>query len=235
MKILVIIPTFNEVENPPLILRQILGLGIPDLSVLIVDDDSPDGTGELAEKLRGKHPNLEVLHRKKKEGLGRAYLAGFGYVLTKGAELVVEMDADGSHHVADLRRLVDTLINADDVDVVAGFRFVKGGSVDYPWYRILISKIANSFANFILRLGVRDATAGFKVHRREVVETVLEDDASSSGYSFQVETLLRAKRKGFKIKEIPTTFVDPKRGRSKMRFIEVWDGSWQVLRLGLKR
>lgn len=239
MKIFIIIPTFNEVENLARILEQIFNSPLiphpSQLNVLVVDDNSPDGTGELAEKLRSKYPHLEVLHRPRKAGLGKAYLAGFSYVLSKGADLVVEMDADGSHQIADLRRLIDTLINADDVDVVVGSRYTKGGSVDYPWHRVLVSKLANSFANFILRLGLRDATSGFKVYRREVVKLFLKDDFSSSGYSFQVETLLRAKRAGFKIKEVPITFIDRKRGKSKMRFREVWEGSWRVLRLGLKR
>ena len=233
-KIFVVIPTFNEVENLPQILGQLFTLSFDkeqpcQMSVLVVDDNSPDGTGELVEKLRERYPNLEVLHREKKEGLGRAYLAGFGYVLTKGADLVVEMDADGSHQVADLHRLIDA---ADGVDVVVGSRYVKGGSVDYPWYRVLISKLANNFANFILRLGVKDATSGFKAYRRGVAELFLKDDFSSSGYSFQVETLLRAKRAGFKIKEVPITFVDRTKGKSKMRFKEIWEGSWRVLRLG---
>jgi len=232
MKTFVIIPTFNEAENLPHILGQIFALKLPDLSVLAVDDDSPDGTGELAERLKEKYSNLEVLHRKKKGGLGQAYLAGFNYVLPKGAELVVEIDADGSHNPAELTRLLE---HTNGADVVVGSRYVEGGSVDYPWHRIFISKLANNFANFVLRLGVKDATAGFKVYRRPVVELFLKDDFSSSGYSFQVETLLRAKRAGFKIKEVPITFTDRKKGKSKMRFREVWDGSWRVLRLGFKR
>lgn len=244
-KTFVIVPTFNEVENLPTLIKEISELPTTrseiatpalrdsnyQLSILIVDDNSPDGTGELAEKLRSKYPNLEVLHRRRKEGLGRAYLAGFSYVLTKGAELVVEMDADGSHNPGELPRLLEA---ASTFDVVVGSRYVAGGSVDYPWYRVLISKLANGFANFVLRLGVKDATAGFKVYRRAVVELFLKDDFSSSGYSFQVETLLRAKRAGFKIKEIPITFSDRMRGASKMRLKEVIEGSLDILRLRFK-
>lgn len=241
-KIFIIIPTFNEAENLSALIKEISNLSIVNLpvrqagcqlSILVVDDNSPDGTGELAEKLRSKYPYLEVLHRPAKGGLGKAYLAGFSYVLTKGADLVVEMDADGSHQVADLRRLLKEATR-NHADVIIGSRYVKGGSVDYPWHRVLISKLANGFANFILRLGVKDATSGFKVYRREVVGLFLKDDFSSSGYSFQVETLLRAKRAGFKIKEVPIAFIDRKKGKSKMRFREVWEGSWRILRLGLK-
>lgn len=231
MKTFVIIPTFNEAENLPHILGQIFALKLPDLSVLVVDDNSPDGTGKLAEELKEKYPNLEVLHRKEKKGLGEAYLAGFEYVLPKRAELVVEIDADGSHSPADLSRLLE---HANGADVVVGSRYVEGGSVDYPWHRIFISKLANNFANFVLRLGVRDATAGFKVYRRPVVELFLKDDFSSSGYSFQVETLLLAKKEGFRIREVPITFIDRTKGKSKLRFREVWEGSWRVLRLGIR-
>lgn len=145
---------------------------------------------------------------------------------------MVEMDADGSHNPAELPRLLDA---AATFDVVVGSGYVEDGSVDYPWYQVLISKLANNFANFIFRLGVKHATAGFKVYRQGVVVLFLEDDFSSSGYSFQVETLLRAKRAGFKIKEVPIAFTDRKQGKSNMRFRGVWEGSLRVLRLGLKQ
>ncbi len=231
MKTFVIIPTFNEIKNLPRILERIFALPLFDLFVLVVDDGSPDGTGRLAEKLKEEYPRLEVLHRGKKEGLGRAYLAGFAHVLGGGAELMVEMDCDGSHDPADLLLLLES---THDADVIVGSRYVAGGAVDYPWHRVFISRVANEFANLILRLGIKDATAGFKVYRRPVVELFLEDDFSSSGYSFQVETLLRAKKAGFKIKEIPITFTDRTQGRSKMGLGEVLQGSWDVLRLRFK-
>jgi dolichol-phosphate mannosyltransferase len=237
-KIFVVIPTYNEAENLPPLIKQLFSLNSPDLSVLVVDDNSPDGTGEIAKRLREDYPRLSALCRPEKKGLGAAYLAGFRYLFEReglsgraDAEesfYLVKMDADGSHRVEDLERL---LKERDVSEVVVGSRYVKGGKVDYPWQRILISKSANWFANLVLGLGVKDATSGFKVYPGKVIDLFLKDGLSSSGYSFQVETLLLAKKAGFRIKEVPIAFVDRTRGKSKMRLREVWEGSWRVLML----
>jgi dolichol-phosphate mannosyltransferase len=209
------LPTYNERENlEPMVraLGEVLaGAGL-DARVLVIDDNSPDGTGELADRLAAELPWLEVLHRERKEGLGPAYLAGFRRVLAGDAGLVLEMDCDFSHDPADVPRLVAALENAD---LAIGSRYVKGGQVR-NWGRIrrAVSRGGCLYAQAILGFGVRDPTAGFRCFRREVLETIALDRIRSKGYAFQIETTYRATRAGFRVVEIPITFADRAGGRS---------------------
>jgi dolichol-phosphate mannosyltransferase len=223
------LPTYNERENlEPMVraLGEVLaGAGL-DARVLVIDDNSPDGTGELADRLAAELPWLEVLHRERKEGLGPAYLAGFRRVLAGDAGLVLEMDCDFSHDPADVPRLVAALENAD---LAIGSRYVKGGQVR-NWGRIrrAVSRGGCLYAQAILGFGVRDPTAGFRCFRREVLETIALDRIRSKGYAFQIETTYRATRAGFRVVEIPITFADRAEGRSKMSRRIVLEAVWKV-------
>ncbi len=206
-------PTYNESENLASIVAAIYA-ALPETALLIIDDGSPDGTGELAEGLRAQRPTLDVMHRAGKQGLGTAYVEGFRYALTHDYECVFEMDADFSH---DPRYLPDLLAAAADADLVIGSRYVPGGQTpDWGLSRRLISGFGNVFARTILRLPVRDCTAGFKCYRREVIEAFDLDAIRLEGYAFQIETVYQAYRKGFRIVEVPIVFPDRKIGTSKM-------------------
>ncbi len=203
--------------------------------MLVVDDGSPDGTGELADRLAERHDDVEVLHRARKEGLGPAYVAGFQRALDGGAALVAQMDADFSHDPADLPRL---LAAAEDADLVLGSRYVDGGGVaDWGAVRRLISRGGSAYARTVLRLGVRDLTGGFKVFRREVLERIDLETISSLGYAFQVETTFRALRAGFRVVEVPIVFADRRVGESKMSGEIVLEAALRVpaMRLGRRR
>jgi dolichol-phosphate mannosyltransferase len=223
------LPTYNEGENlEPMVraLGEVLaGAGL-DARVLVIDDNSPDGTGELADRLAAELPWLDVLHRERKEGLGPAYLAAFRRVLAGDAGLVMEMDCDFSHDPADVPRLVAALENAD---LAIGSRYVKGGGVR-NWGRIrrAVSRGGCLYAQAILGFGVRDSTAGFRCFRREVLETIALDRIRSKGYAFQIETTYRATRAGFRVVEIPITFADRAEGRSKMSRRIVLEAVWKV-------
>jgi len=211
------LPTYNERENLEAIVRalaDVLARAGLDGRVLVVDDASPDGTGEIADRLAAEHEFVRVLHRERKEGLGPAYLAGFHRVLAEGAELVMEMDADFSHDPNDVPRLVRA---AEAADLVVGSRYVAGGGVrNWGAVRRTVSRGGCLYAQAILGLGVRDSTAGFKVFRREVLETIDLDAIRSKGYAFQIETVYRAVRAGFRVTEVPITFADRETGSSKM-------------------
>jgi dolichol-phosphate mannosyltransferase len=211
------LPTYNERENLEAIVRALAAVfaraGL-DGRVLVVDDASPDGTGEIADRLAAEHDFVGVLHRERKEGLGPAYLAGFHRVLAEGADLVMEMDADFSHDPNDVPRLVRAV---EAADLVVGSRYVAGGGVrNWGAVRRAVSRGGCLYAQAILGLGVRDSTAGFKVFRREVLETIDLDAIRSKGYAFQIETVYRAVRAGFRVTEVPITFADRETGSSKM-------------------
>ena len=228
------LPTYNERENLEPMLRALgevlAGAGI-DGRVLVIDDDSPDGTGELADRLAAELSWVEVLHRERKEGLGPAYLAAFRHVLAGEADLVLEMDCDFSHDPADVPRLVAA---TESADLAIGSRYVEGGQVR-NWGRIrrAISRGGCSYAQAILGFGVRDSTAGFRCFRREVLETIALDRIRSKGYAFQIETTYRAVRAGFGVTEIPITFVERTEGRSKMSRGIVLEAVWKVPSLRL--
>jgi dolichol-phosphate mannosyltransferase len=202
----------------------------PDDRVLVIDDDSPDGTGELADRLAAELPFVDVLHRERKDGLGRAYVAGFRVALEQGAELVLEMDCDFSHDPQDVPRLIAA---AADADLVLGSRYVPGGGVrDWGLVRRLISRAASLYTRLLL-MPVHDATGGFKCFRREVLEQLDLDAITSRGYMFQIETTFRARRAGFRVVEIPITFADREVGGSKMSGAIVAEAIWKVPALRL--
>ncbi|HSB19677.1 MAG TPA: polyprenol monophosphomannose synthase [Anaeromyxobacteraceae bacterium] len=210
---LVCLPTYDERENLGPMVEAVLAAA-PGIEILVVDDDSPDGTGRLADEIAAREPRVHVLHRVRKEGLGRAYLAGFAWALERDYGLVLEMDCDFSHHP---RYLPAMLAAADRADLVLGSRYVPGGgTVNWGLGRKLISRGGSLYARLILGLRVRDLTGGFKCFRREVLEAVDLPSVECSGYAFQIELTFRAARRGFRIAEIPIVFEDRRVGRSKM-------------------
>ena len=212
-KALVCLPTYDERENLAPMVEAILAQA-PAVEILVIDDNSPDGTGRLADELAAREPRLHVLHRQGKEGLGRAYLAGFAWALQRGYGLVLEMDCDFSH---DPRYLPALLAAAADHDLVLGSRYVPGGgTVNWGRLRKLISRGGSLYARTILGLSVRDLTGGFKCFRREVLEAIDLPTVQCTGYAFQIELTWRAARRGFRILELPITFADRRVGRSKM-------------------
>lgn len=212
-RVLVVMPTYDERDNLDRVLDR-LRAAVAAVDVLVVDDASPDGTGKLADSRAASDDRVYVLHRAAKEGLGPAYIAGFRWGLERGYDAFVEMDADGSHAPEELPRLLAAL---DDADVVLGSRWVSGGSVvDWPRRRELLSRGGNAYARLMLGLPVRDATGGFRVYRRGVLESVELADVASAGYCFQVDVLWRAWRMGFRIVEVPIRFVERTAGVSKM-------------------
>lgn len=229
VRAVVCLPTYNEREN---VERMVRALGEHGVGVLVIDDNSPDGTGEIADRLADELDYVDVLHRARKEGLGPAYLAGFARALGDGAELVLEMDCDFSHDPADVPRLVAA---AEDADVVLGSRYVEGGSIaNWGPLRRLISEGGSLYARLLLGVPVRDLTGGFKCYRREVLERVDLGAITSKGYAFQIETTYRALRAGFRVKEIPITFVDREHGGSKMSRTIVLEAIWKVPALRLR-
>ncbi len=230
MRGLICLPTYDERENLEPMLRALGEVLGPDDRVLVIDDNSPDGTGELADRLAAELPFVDVLHRERKEGIGRAYLAGFRVALEGGAELVLEMDCDFSHDPKDVPRLIEA---AGDADLVLGSRYVSGGGVrNWGLLRRLISRGASLYTRLLL-MPVRDATGGFKCFRREVLERLDLDAIGSRGYMFQIETTFRARRLGFRVVEIPITFVDREAGVSKMSRTIVLEAIWKVPALRL--
>ncbi|HEU5359398.1 MAG TPA: polyprenol monophosphomannose synthase [Gemmatimonadales bacterium] len=210
---LVVIPTYNEAANLPQIVPAVLARD-PRLEVLVVDDNSPDGTGQLADRLAAADPRVHVLHRAAKEGLGRAYLAGFRWALARDFALIFEMDADFSH---DPKYLPDFLAAIGEADLVLGSRYSGGVNVvNWPMSRLLLSWSANKYVRWVAGLPLTDSTGGFKCFRREVLAAIDLDDVRSNGYAFQIEMSFRAWRKGFRLKEIPIVFVDRVEGQSKM-------------------
>jgi dolichol-phosphate mannosyltransferase len=232
---MVCLPTYNERENLEPMLRALEGVLGPDDRVLVIDDDSPDGTGELADRLAAELGFVDVLHRPEKEGLGPAYLAGFRLALDAGAELIVEIDCDFSHDPLDLPRL---LMAADEADVVLGSRYVSGGGIEnWGLLRRAISAGGSLYARLLLGVPVRDLTGGFKVFRRAVLEAIPLDRVRSRGYAFQIELTYRALRRGFRVEEVPIRFADRAVGGSKMSRAIVLEAIWKVplLRLAALR
>jgi dolichol-phosphate mannosyltransferase len=226
----VCLPTYNERENLEPMLRA---LGDKGVHVLVIDDNSPDGTGQLADRLAQELGYVDVLHRERKEGLGPAYLAGFRQVLASEAELVLEMDCDFSHDPDDVPRLIAAV--ADGADLALGSRYVPGGGVrNWGLLRRLISAGGSSYARIILGVKVRDLTGGFKCYRRAVLEAIDLDAVDSKGYAFQIETTYRALRAGFEVVEVPITFADREVGGSKMSKAIVAEAIWKVPGLRLK-
>ena len=224
----VCLPTYNERENLEPMLRALAGKSV---SVLVIDDNSPDGTGGLADRLAGELDYVGVLHRERKEGLGPAYLAGFRRALADGAEFVLEMDCDFSHDPNDVPRLVAA---ARDSDLVLGSRYVAGGAVgNWGLVRRFVSAGGSWYARVLLGTRIRDLTGGFKCYRREVLETIDLDAIESKGYAFQIETTYRALRAGFRVVEIPIRFVDREAGGSKMSKTIVLEAIWKVPALRL--
>lgn len=228
-RLVVVIPTYNERENLPDVVRRIHAT-TPDVDVLVVDDNSPDGTGALADQLARHDDRVKVLHRSTKEGLGRAYQAGFARVLDEGYDVIGEMDADGSHRPEDLPRLLDAIGSAD---LVIGSRWIPGGStVNWPRRRQWLSRTANTYARAALGVPVRDATAGFRLYRREVFDQVRLDSIGAQGYVFQTEMVWRTWRSGLRVVEVPITFVERTHGYSKMSADVAWESLRRITRWG---
>jgi dolichol-phosphate mannosyltransferase len=231
-----ILPTYNEAVNVAPFVRAVL----PELAeasaehrILIVDDNSPDGTGRIADRLANELDAVEVLHRPEKQGLGVAYLAGFEKALAAGADLILEMDSDFSHSPADVPRLIDT---AADADVVLGSRYVPGGGVsDWGLVRRVLSRGGSWYARLVLSVNVHDLTGGFKCFRREVLEALDLGSIHAEGYGFQIELTYRAIRSGFRVKEIPIVFRERQAGISKMTARIALEAVWKVPALRLRR
>ncbi|BBX73297.1 polyprenol monophosphomannose synthase [Mycobacterium shinjukuense] len=232
-RVLVIIPTFNERENLPLIHRRVKD-ACPDVHVLVVDDSSPDGTGQLADELTRTDPGrTHVLHRTAKAGLGAAYLEGFAWGLSRGYAVLVEMDADGSHAPEQLYRLLDAVDAGADLAI--GSRYVHGGTVrNWPWRRLALSKTANTYSRLALGIGVHDITAGYRAYRREVLETIDLDSVDSKGYCFQIEMTWRTVNAGYVVVEVPITFTERAIGVSKMSGSNIREALVKVTRWGLQ-
>jgi len=229
LKATVCLPTYNERENVERMVRTLHGL---DVNVLVIDDGSPDGTGEIADRLAGELEGVSVLHRPKKEGLGPAYLAGFARALDEGADLILEMDCDFSHDPNDVPRLIAATA---DADFVLGSRYTEGGGTkNWGLLRRVISRWGSLYAQVLLGLHVRDLTGGFKCYRRAVIEALPLDEIHSKGYAFQIETTYRATRKGFTVREVPITFADRVEGGSKMSRAIVVEAVWKVPLLRLE-
>ncbi len=229
MKATVCLPTYNERDNLERMVRALHEHGV---RVLVIDDDSPDGTGEIGDRLAGELDAVDVLHRERKEGLGPAYVAGFHRALADGAELILEMDCDFSHDPADVSRLIAA---ARDADLVLGSRYVPGGGVEnWGALRRFVSAGGSSYARLWLGVPVSDLTGGFKCFRREVLERLDLGAIRSKGYAFQIETTYRALRAGFRVKEVPIRFVDREQGSSKMSKAIFLEAVWKVPLLRLR-
>jgi dolichol-phosphate mannosyltransferase len=229
--VLVIVPTYEERENLPLIAAR-LHAAVPDAHLLVVDDNSPDGTGELADELAAREDWAHVLHRSGKQGLGAAYIAGFHWAKDHGYDVVVEMDADGSHAPEQLPRLLAALEHAD---LVLGSRWVEGGQVvNWPRSREILSRGGNAYTRLALGLPLRDATGGYRAYRRSVLDLLLKTDVASQGYCFQVDLAWQVWKAGYRVVEVPITFVERERGESKMSRAIVVEALWRVTLWGIK-
>jgi dolichol-phosphate mannosyltransferase len=230
-RVLVVIPTYNEADNIRIIVDRVRR-AVPAVDVLIADDDSPDGTGDVADELVGRDDQIHVLHRPTKQGLGAAYIAGFAFARERGYDAVVEMDADGSHAPEQLRRLLDA---AREADVVIGSRWVRGGKVlNWPAHRLLLSRAGSLYTRILLGLPLRDATAGYRVYRMPVLDKIEVDQVESQGYCFQIDLGWRSYRSGFRIAEVPITFAERERGASKMDSRIVREALWRVAVWGVQ-
>jgi dolichol-phosphate mannosyltransferase len=226
VRAVVCIPTYNERENLEAMVRALARVLGPDDRVLVIDDNSPDGTGEIADRIAAGCDYVDVVHRPEKQGIGPAYLDGFRHALAAGAELILEMDCDFSHNPADVPRLIAA---AEDAALVLGSRYVRGGGTEnWGLVRRAISRWGSLYAQIVLGLHVRDLTGGFKCYRRAVLEAIDLDAIAARGYAFQIETTYRAIRAGFRVVEVPITFVDREVGGSKMSRSIVIEGFWRV-------
>ena len=231
-RVLVVVPTYDERDNlAPLVTR--LFAAVPEADLLVVDDASPDGTGELADELAAADPRISVLHREGKAGLGAAYTAAFAWAREHGYDVVVEMDADGSHLPEQLPRLLTAL---QDADLVLGSRWVPGGSVvNWPRSRELLSRGGNAYTRTLLGMPLKDATGGFRAYRRSVLDELPLAEVASQGYCFQVDLAWRTWKAGYDVVEVPITFVERERGVSKMSRDIVLEALWRVSWWGLRR
>ncbi|HWP47969.1 MAG TPA: polyprenol monophosphomannose synthase [Candidatus Limnocylindrales bacterium] len=224
----IILPTYNERENIHPLVQRIIEVD-PRFCILIIDDNSPDGTGKLADELAEKFHQVHTLHRKTKMGLGTAYITGFKYALSQGAEYIFEMDADFSHDPSYLPQFLEAI---QDSDLVIGSRYINGIRVEgWRFRRLLMSKLANMYASYIMVQPIWDFTSGFRCYRRAVLERINFDEIHSDGYAFQIEMVYHVLKNGFKVKEIPILFRERKHGYSKISRKIVWEAFWTVLKL----
>lgn len=230
-KVLIIIPTYDEAENIADIIDQVINLNLPNLSILVVDDNSPDGTGDIVAEIGRNDMRVRLLRREAKLGLGTAYVAGFRFALERSYEFIFEMDADHSHNPKDIPSMLE---KAQSHDLVIGSRYLTGVNViNWPFSRLLLSLSANWYTRLITRMPVHDCTSGFKCFRRKVLETIDLERISSDGYSFQIEMTYKAWRRNFRIVEHPIIFVDRTKGTSKMSHKVMREAVWIVWRLRL--
>ncbi len=226
----VIIPTYNERDNLEQIVSRVRA-AVPQVDILVVDDNSPDGTGEIADKLVASDTHVHVMHRQGKSGLGTAYIAGFGWALEAGYDVMVEMDADGSHDPADLPKMLTALESAD---LVIGSRYIPGGTVvNWPKSREVLSRGANIYVRIMLGIGVHDATGGYRAYRAPMLRSVGLDEVDSQGYCFQIDLTVRTINQGGQVAEVPITFTERARGASKMSRAIILEALWRVARWGV--
>ena len=229
-RVAVIMPTYNERANIEAMVGRVRR-AVPGADLLVVDDNSPDGTGEVADKLAAEDSHVHVLHRERKAGLGAAYIAGFRWALDQGYGVVVEMDADGSHLPEELPRLLDALAGAD---LVLGSRYVPGGTVvNWPKSREILSRGGNTYARLMLGIKLKDATGGYRAYRADTLRKIALDEVESQGYCFQIDLAMRAIRAGLKVTEVPITFVERVHGTSKMSRAVVAEALWRVTVWGI--
>jgi dolichol-phosphate mannosyltransferase len=222
-------PTYNERQNVESMAGRVRA-AVPDADLLVVDDNSPDGTGDLADKLAEKDPHVQVMHRTEKAGLGKAYIAGFNWALERGYDVIIEMDADGSHQPEHLPSLIGAVQGAD---LAIGSRWVPGGkTVNWPKSREILSRGANLYVKIMLGMGVSDATAGFRAYRAATLRAIDLDSVQSTGYSFQIDLTVRVFHAGLKIVEVPITFVEREHGASKMSRSIIMESFWRVAQWG---
>jgi dolichol-phosphate mannosyltransferase len=232
VKTFIVVPTYNEKDNLPILVESLFKLNIEDPHILIVDDNSPDGTGEIADEIKEKTPDrVSVLHRKGKLGLGTAYLTGFKYCLDQGADQIVQMDADFSHNPLKVTELIDRLKISD---MALGSRYIRGGSLDEDWafWRKGLSSFGNLYTRLILRMPIKDVTGGFRAWKRETLEGIPLERVKSQGYAFQIEMAYITHLTGYSISEVPIYFADRSRGDSKMSLkiqIEAAKRVWAIL------
>jgi len=232
VKTFIVVPTYNEKENLPILIESLFELNVQDLNILVVDDNSPDGTGKIADEIHERiTEGVSVIHRKGKLGLGTAYIAGFKYCLERGADQIVQMDADFSHNPEKVTELIDRL---KEYDMVLGSRYVSGGSLDKNWsfWRKRLSSFGNLYARLILRMPIKDVTGGFRAWKRRTLKGIPLDRIKSQGYAFQIELAYITHLKGYSISEVPIYFADRSRGDSKMSLkiqIEAAKRVWSIL------
>jgi dolichol-phosphate mannosyltransferase len=234
-KLLVVIPTFNEASTVPILISNLLTSN-SSLEVLVVDDNSPDGTGEICRVISEQNNRVFVLHRQGKNGLGAAYLAGFSWGLLKGYTHIAEMDADGSHSVSDLMRMLEKINEEPDIDLIIGSRWVEdGGVAKWSLARKILSRGANRYSRFVLGSSVKDLTAGFRIYKSSLLKKIDLQTIESDGYCFQIELAIKSEQRGARITELPIIFLDRTDGSSKMDFRIIFEAMYLVTTWGLQR